>query len=99
MSYSELCITSNFSFLKGASHPEEYVERAVDFELNYIAIADINSISGIVRAYKAINESQSEFEVSFKRKSTKLIPGVTLEKDHEFKITCLAKKKNGWKNI
>ena len=99
MSYSELCITSNFSFLKGASHPEEYVERAVNFELNYIAIADINSISGIVRAYKAIKESQSEFKASFKRKSTKLIPGVTLEKDHEFKITCLAKKKNGWKNI
>ena len=30
MSYSELCITSNFSFLEGASHPEEYVERAVE---------------------------------------------------------------------
>ena len=70
----------------------------MNFELNYIAIADINSISGIVRAYKAIKESQSEFKASFKRKSTKLIPGVTLEKDHEFKITCLAKKKNGSKN-
>ena len=39
--FSELSITSNFSFLQGASHPEEYMERAL-LGLSAIAIADVN---------------------------------------------------------
>ena len=99
LSYSELCITSNFSFLKGASHPEEYIERAINFNLKSIAIADKNSISGVVKAYKALDESHLELKKNHKLSFTKLIPGVTLAKDQEFEITCLAKTKNGWKNI
>ncbi|MEM8553645.1 MAG: error-prone DNA polymerase [Pseudomonadota bacterium] len=47
----ELSITSNFTFLTGASHPEEYVERAANLGLTAIAIADDNSVAGIVRAH------------------------------------------------
>src|SRR5437868_5538411 len=51
MNYTELQITTNFSFLEGASHPEEFVEQAALFGYNQIAITDRNSFAGIVRAH------------------------------------------------
>ncbi|WP_413719459.1 error-prone DNA polymerase [Silicimonas sp. MF1-12-2] len=51
MAFAELDITSNFTFLTGASHPEEYVDRAALLGLDALAIADENSVAGIVRAY------------------------------------------------
>lgn len=56
MTYGELCTTSNFTFLKGASHPEELVTRAADLGLSAIAITDQNSLAGVVRAYAALQE-------------------------------------------
>lgn len=49
--FAELSITSNFTFLTGASHPEEFMQRAALFGLPAIAIADANSVAGIVRAH------------------------------------------------
>ena len=49
--FAELSITSNFTFLTGASHPEEYIQRACALGLSAIAIADDNSVAGIVRAH------------------------------------------------
>ncbi len=54
--YAELSITSNFTFLTGASHPEEYMERAALLGLEAIAIADVNSVAGIVRAHARARE-------------------------------------------
>ena len=54
--FAELCITSNFTFLTGASHPEEYMDRAALMGLSAIAIADINSVAGIVRAHSHAKE-------------------------------------------
>ena len=56
MNYAELCVTSNFTFLKGASHPEELVTRAADLGLEAVAITDRNSLAGVVRAYSALKE-------------------------------------------
>ncbi|MCX2574149.1 error-prone DNA polymerase [Pedobacter sandarakinus] len=53
MSYCELQVTSNFSFLRGASHPEELVEQAAAFGYPKIAITDVNTLAGIVRAHVA----------------------------------------------
>ncbi len=53
MSYTELQVTSNFSFLRGASHPEELVEQAIVHGHKEIAITDRNTLAGIVRAYAA----------------------------------------------
>ncbi|MBI3221241.1 MAG: error-prone DNA polymerase [Bacteroidetes bacterium] len=53
MSYVELQVTSNFSFLRGASHPEELVEQAATFGYKKIAITDRNTFAGIVRAHVA----------------------------------------------
>src|SRR5437868_6486335 len=53
MNYTELQVTSNFSFLRGASHPEELVEQAATFGYHEIAITDRNTLAGIVRAHAA----------------------------------------------
>ncbi|MDR9392738.1 MAG: error-prone DNA polymerase [Roseovarius sp.] len=54
--FAELSITSNFTFLTGASHPEEYVHTAAALGVSAIAIADQNSVAGIVRAHTAARE-------------------------------------------
>ncbi|MEM9725117.1 MAG: hypothetical protein AAF909_06625, partial [Pseudomonadota bacterium] len=51
--FAELCATSNFTFLTGASHPEEYVARASALGLDALAIADRNTVAGVVRAHVA----------------------------------------------
>lgn len=51
--YAELLCTSNFSFLKGASHPEELVEQAHGLGYKALAITDECSLAGIVRAHQA----------------------------------------------
>ncbi len=53
MQYTELQVTSNFSFLRGASHPEEMVEHAAALGYSTIAITDHNTFAGIVRAHSA----------------------------------------------
>ncbi|MBV8889075.1 MAG: DNA polymerase III subunit alpha [Alphaproteobacteria bacterium] len=51
--YAELQVTSNFSFLRGASHPDELVATAAALGQQAIAITDRNSFAGIVRAHHA----------------------------------------------
>lgn len=51
MQYSELHCFSNFSFLKGASHPEELVQQAAALGYRAIAITDQCSVAGVVRAH------------------------------------------------
>jgi error-prone DNA polymerase len=69
MSYAELCVTSNFTFLTGASHPEELVTRAAELGLEAIAITDRNSLAGVVRAYSALKELRREAEEAIKIRS------------------------------
>src|ERR1700730_4111456 len=66
--YAELAVTTNFSFLRGASHPAEMVARADALKLAAIGIADRNSFAGVVRAY-------DEWK---KRKNIKFLVGTRL---------------------
>jgi error-prone DNA polymerase len=68
MSYTELQVTTNFSFLRGASHPEELVEYAAAIGYKEIAITDRNSLAGIVRGHTAA-----------KKKGIKIIVGCRLD--------------------
>ena len=54
--YAELHCLSNFSFLRGASHPEELVERAQALGYAALAITDECSLAGVVRAHLAAKE-------------------------------------------
>src|ERR1700686_1921066 len=53
--YAEIGITTNFSFLHGGSHPQDYVRRAGNLRLPVIGIADHNTMAGVVRAYKELD--------------------------------------------
>src|SRR5690606_18384332 len=61
MSYTELQVTSNFTFLRGASHPEEMVEQAAKLGYKAIAITDRNTLAGIVRAHAAAKKAGIKF--------------------------------------
>ncbi len=63
MSYAELSITTNFTFLTGASHPHEYMVRAAELGLGAVAVTDTNTFAGIVRAHAAAKELGIKFIV------------------------------------
>lgn len=54
--FAELAVTTNFSFLRGASHPEELVRQAKALGLAGIGVADRNTLAGVVRAHAAAKE-------------------------------------------
>jgi error-prone DNA polymerase len=58
VSYAEIGATSNFSFLRGASHPQEYVQMAGEYGLYAIGIADHNTLAGVVRAYSELESPE-----------------------------------------
>ncbi len=64
--FAELAAASNYSFLRGASHPAEMVVRAAELGMTGIGIADRNSVAGVVRAHKAwrdIRKSHPDFRL------------------------------------
>ena len=56
--YTELQVTSNYSFLRGASHVEELLAQAKHFGYDAIAITDRNSLAGIARAHQRAKEAK-----------------------------------------
>jgi error-prone DNA polymerase len=54
--YAELHLKTNFSFLEGASHPDELVHRATELGYTAIAVTDRNSLAGVVRAHIVAKE-------------------------------------------
>ena len=57
MTYTELQITTDYSFLRGASHIEELIARAAVLGMKTLAITDRNSVAGIVRAHQRAKEA------------------------------------------
>src|SRR5580698_3618132 len=60
INYAEIGITTNFSFLRGGSHPQAYVHQAAILGLPAIGIADHNTLAGVVRAYKELENPKIE---------------------------------------
>src|SRR6266550_7536232 len=84
VAYAELAVTTNFSFLRGASHPKEMVATADALGLAALGIADRNSFAGIVRAYETWKEIEKEKTAEAKqtgapkRETAKLLVGTRL---------------------
>ena len=77
--YAELVVTTNFSFLRGASHPQELVATADALGLAAIGIADRNSFAGVVRAYDEWRRREKEKrEAGARQKTVKLLVGTRL---------------------
>ena len=65
--YAELATTTNFSFLRGASHPEELVAKALELGHCGMGLADRNSVAGVVRAFsflRAHKVSDDDFKLA-----------------------------------
>ncbi len=60
MSFAELVAATNYSFLRGASHPADMVWRAALLGMSGIGIADRNSVAGVVRAHVAWREVRAQ---------------------------------------
>ncbi|QQO21039.1 error-prone DNA polymerase [Bradyrhizobium diazoefficiens] len=58
LSYAEIGITTNFSFLRGGSDPRAYVHQASILGIPAIGIADHNTLAGVVRAYKELDNDK-----------------------------------------
>jgi len=88
--YAELRCLSNFSFLRGASRPEELVERAQALGYSALALTDECSLAGIVRAH-----------VAAKEQGLKLLVGsqFQVQCDAPFTLVVLATNLNGYGNL
>jgi error-prone DNA polymerase len=60
--YAEIGITTNFSFLRGGSHPQEYAQQASELRIPVIGIADHNTLAGVVRAYKELENPDIQYK-------------------------------------
>ena len=79
MDFAELHAVSNFTFLRGASHPEELVRQARELGYRAIAVTDECSVAGAVRAHLAARESD-----------IKLIVGAEFRIDDASRVVLLA---------
>ena len=62
--YLEFACASNFSFLRGASHPEELMAQASQLGLAGLGLCDRNSVAGVVRAHLARREQNLALEIT-----------------------------------
>jgi error-prone DNA polymerase len=79
--YAELAVTTNFSFLRGASHPREMVERADELGLAAIGVTDRNSFAGVVRAYGEARNRTIKFLVGTRLVTTDGFEALTYPTD------------------
>ncbi len=86
--YAPLWCKSNYSFLEGASHPEELIETAANLGLPAVALADRDGVYGTVEAH-----------VKARELGVKLILGSEVTLDDDSTITLLATNRGGWKNL
>ncbi|MHC4491783.1 MAG: error-prone DNA polymerase [Planctomycetota bacterium] len=86
--YAPLWCKSNFSFLEGASHPSELVERAHRLGLESLALTDRDGVYGIVRAHVRAREL-----------GVHLIHGAQVTVDRDERILLLAQDRDGYRNL
>ncbi len=77
-SFAELVAATNYSFLRGASHPADMVGRALELGMAGIGIADRNSVAGVVRTWVALNEACEEARAALEEIDFRLIVGARL---------------------
>src|SRR5687767_546748 len=92
--YAELHCLSNFSFLKGASHPEELVERAVALNYEALAITDECSLAGVVRAHNAAKEHALQLIIGSEMRLH--LPG---SGEPHARLVLLAQSRRGYGNL
>jgi error-prone DNA polymerase len=98
MAFAELAITSNFTFLTGGSHPHELALRAAELGLPAFAIADRNSVAGLVRALHALREF-SRAVAPEAAVVPRLVPAARLCLAEGIEVTALPRNRVGWARL
>ena len=91
--YAELHCRSNFSFLTGASSPEELVDRAATLRYSALAITDECSLSGVVHAYEQANERGLHLIIGAEMRLEPSVGGVPM------RLVVLATTRRGYGNL
>ncbi|HXW63789.1 MAG TPA: error-prone DNA polymerase [Burkholderiaceae bacterium] len=94
--YVELHCLSNFSFLRGASHPEELVERALALGYSGLALTDECSFAGSVRAHLALQQARANHPDAA---SFQLIHGTEIQLADGPRVVLLAQSRRGYGNL
>ncbi|QID17973.1 error-prone DNA polymerase [Nitrogeniibacter mangrovi] len=97
--YAELHCLSNYSFLRGASHPEELVAQAIRLGYAGLAITDECSLAGAVRAHEGLKEATNNINLTPKQIDFKLIYGSEFTLKCGFKLVLLACNRAGYGNL
>jgi error-prone DNA polymerase len=98
MPYAELQVTTNYSFLRGGSHPGELVFQAANLGHYAIGVADRNTLAGVVRAYSAIKEYYEETAIP-EESWIKLLVGARLETRDGYSLLAYPMNLDGYKNL
>ncbi len=97
--FVELLARSNFSFLQGASHPEEVIEQAIAYNYDGLALCDLNGMYGSVRGFQAAKAPPS-FTASQKAKEGfHYIVGSELTLKDESVVALVPMKKQGYSHL
>jgi len=88
LGYAALWCKSNYSFLEGASHPEELIDRAIELGIESLAITDRDGVYGIVRAYSYAKD-----------KDIHLIYGAQITLDDQSTLVLLAQTRAGYRHL
>jgi error-prone DNA polymerase len=91
--YAELHCRSNFSFLTGASSPEELVDRAAALRYTALAITDECSLSGVVHAYEQATERGLHLIIGAEMRLEPSVGGVPM------RLVLLATTRRGYGNL
>jgi error-prone DNA polymerase len=91
--YAELHCRSNFSFLTGASSPEELVERAAALRYTALAVTDECSLSGVVHAYEQATERGLPLIIGAEMRLEPSVGGVPM------RLVVLATTRRGYGNL
>jgi len=86
--YAALWCKSSFSFLEGASHPDEYVEEAATFGLSALALTDRDGVYGVVHAHRRALEL-----------GVRLVIGSEVSVEDGTRIVLLAADRSGYANL
>jgi error-prone DNA polymerase len=96
--YAELHCTTNYSFLRGGSHPGELVFQAANLGHYAIGIADRNTLAGVVRAYAAIGDYYEQTGIP-KEQWIKLLVGARLETRDGYSLLAYPINVEGYKRL
>ncbi|UDF03033.1 error-prone DNA polymerase [Asticcacaulis sp. AND118] len=88
MRYAELQVTTHFSFLRGASAPDELFARAAELGISTLGVVDRNSLAGMVRAWVAAKDS-----------GVRLLPGCRLDLRDGMSILVYPTNKTAWTHL